>query len=215
MSEDYGLHRGQPKRPSHFTKHRHSMGPGPSPYPTLRSRSSAPDFLETVAEPASPGAVDAASQKKPKTPPPISIRTRGSKKSRRKRPVSHHQGMPMPPLPGQHTDVPPMPNMGYVGGRYPPSEELSQSLRSIPVQLPRSSNRPNPQRPHLANHTDPRYHGRSRSHYVPRSGHGQDGEFAHDASGERESEGSEGKPPFRVLHSYNSPAYRGAPIWAT
>lgn len=77
------LRRGPPQIPGN------SSGPGMDrhQYPRLRTRSSAPDFLETVSEPADePGSVDCYSQKKPKTPPPVSIRTRGSKKKKRPRP---------------------------------------------------------------------------------------------------------------------------------
>ncbi|KAF4124775.1 hypothetical protein GMORB2_5441 [Geosmithia morbida] len=56
------LRRGPPRIPG---------GGNYRPYPRLRTRSSAPDFLETVSEPAEPGSVDCYSQKKPKTPPPL------------------------------------------------------------------------------------------------------------------------------------------------
>ncbi|KAI6780614.1 uncharacterized protein J7T54_008532 [Emericellopsis cladophorae] len=75
-----------PSKPPRRAPHTRTKTPedqAPHGYPRLRTRSSAPDFLETVSEPASPGSVSCYSQKQPKTPPPISIRTRGSKKKRR------------------------------------------------------------------------------------------------------------------------------------
>lgn len=123
MAEDHTLDTNKIRR-SRQSRSRPRTPESHGPYPRLRSRSSAPDFLETVSEPASPGSVSCYSQKKPKTPPPISIRTRGSKKKRRSKSRQLPPQQHPPPMPGQF-DV-----EGVRGGL---DSELGLSLRSFPV----------------------------------------------------------------------------------
>lgn len=168
-------------------------------HPPLRTRFSAPDFLETVCEPASPGGIDSTQQKPPKTPPPVSLRTRGSKKSRRRARSQHHSYRP-------HTHyVPPVPYLDMQESAAEGDNDLSsprrlsQSLRSFPVQPPQAP--PQGQHAHSAHNpmhdqmhfSKPRYHGHHGSWNVPHAG-------------QVRTQGP------RMHHSYNSPAHRGPPI---
>ena len=86
---------------------------------------------------------------------------------------------------------------GYTGPGYPPSMSngytgSSKEPSLDPWNLPR--NDPGPQQWDLYGQYPPQVH-RSQGHYRNRSvGYGSN-------------------PPYRVLHSYNSPAYRNVPIW--
>ena len=205
MTEDLTNDAAQ-RRPSRQSRSRPRTPEGRGPYPRLRSRSSAPDFLETVSEPASPGSISCYSQKKPKTPPPISIRTRGSKKGRRRSKSRPYPPQQHPPMPGQFGIE------GVPGGL---DSDLGQSLRSFPVsQVTRSLDPRNqldfdlphdrrpPARPlHQA-------HQEHRGPYPP----AQRAPAFHRPS-PRPMEHN--FPPHgRVLHSYNTPAYKGVPIWS-
>ena len=201
---------------------------GPRPYPRLRTRSSAPDFLETVSEPASPGSVDCYSQKKPKTPPPISIRTRGSKKKKRRR-APHSTSHGARYIEQHH---PPMPDPrvydGRLGFNSTNEQDLRQSLRSFPVPRPpgdvspkRLGNRPE----HSVGYnrrppTRPVYQlpvSRSESDMgirrypppaPPNGSYPSQVHGPHHGPGEYDPQG----PSYRVLHSYNPSAYKGVPI---
>lgn len=181
------------ERPTH-------RGPSGSTRQPLRTRYSAPDFLETVCEPASPGGIDSTKQKPPKTPPPVSLRTRGSKKSRRRSRSQHNSHRPhshyVPPVP--HLDM--QDSAGELDNDMSSPRRLSQSLRSFPVQPPQGP----PQGSYHANRgyspmqdqmhfSKPRYQG----HHV--SWNGADSGFT--------------RPPgSRASHSYNAPTHRGHPI---
>lgn len=204
MAEDHAMGNNTHQR-ARQSRSRPRTPDGHGPYPRLRSRSSAPDFLETVSEPASPGSISCYSQKKPKTPPPISIRTRGSKKKRR--PKSRHlPPQQHPPMPGQFSIE------GVHGGLDP---ELGQSLRSFPVSHPAI-----PQDPRNQLDFDVPYNRRAsaRPFYPPPSD--QMGPYPNPPRApafHRPSPRSidAGRHPHgRVLHSYNSPAYKGVPIWS-
>jgi len=194
------------RRPSRQSRSRPRTPEGRGPYPRLRSRSSAPDFLETVSEPASPGSISCYSQKKPKTPPPISIRTRGSKKGRRRSKSRPYPPQQHPPMPGQ---------FGTEGVRGGLDSDLGQSLRSFPVsQLtrpldPRNQldfDLPHGRRPPARPLRQP--HQEHRGPYPP----AQRAPAFHRPS-PRPMEHN--IPPHgRVLHSYNSPAYKGVPVWS-
>lgn len=139
MSRDYEVSHHAPVRvqpPRHERAAPHGRS-GWNHHP-LRSRSSAPDFLETVCEPASPGGIDSTQQKPPKTPPPISLRTRGSKKSRRRSRSQHHSYRTRPNY--NNAPMPSHPDMsGFANepeGDLTLPRSLSQSLRSFPVQPP-------------------------------------------------------------------------------
>lgn len=179
----------------------HNSRPGWTHQP-LRTRYSAPDFLETVCEPASPGGIDSTQQKPPKTPPPVSLRTRGSKKSRRRARSQHHSYRPYPHY------VPPVPPIDMqdlaseTDNDMPSPRRLSQSLRSFPVQPPQGP----PQGPNHGyggystmqdqmHFSKPRNnaHHRGSWHGPPPPGHIR----PHDP---------------RAQHGYNSPAHRGPPI---
>ncbi len=87
---------------------------------------------------------------------------------------------------------------GYTGPGYPPSMSNGYTGSSMkepslgPLDLPR--NEPGPQQWDPYGQYPPQVH-RGQGHYRNRSvGYGSN-------------------PPYRVLHSYNSPAYRNAPIW--
>ena len=201
----------------------------PRPYPRLRTRSSAPDFLETVSEPASPGSVDCYSQKKPKTPPPISIRTRGSKKKKRRRaPHSSSHGARYtepqhPPLPGPR---------GYDErhGDSTTEQDLRRSLRSFPVPHAPSDMRPQrfgdpanppeqsvrynrrqsagPFYPSPIPHSESEMGmGRYPRHPPPNGPYPSQVHGFH-GPGKDDRHGS----PYRMLHSYESPAYKGVPV---
>ena len=188
-------------------------------YPRLRTRSSAPDFLETVSEPASPGSVDCYSQKKPKTPPPVSIRTRSSKKKKLPRaphPASHGVG--------QH---PPLPDMQAYDGRrgeYARDEDLRQALRSYPVPRPQKQfdgpehgsvyvgygMRPLPPR---APHASPMIRSKSHVGRYPANYPQTRPPLRYDHNiPYHPGSGSAQEPPYRVLHSYNSPVSQGVAI---
>lgn len=197
---------------------------GSGPYPPLRTRSSAPDFLETVSEPASPGSVDCYSQKMPKTPPPISIRTRGSKKKKRSR-APHSASHGARHHPPQH---PPMPDPHVYDGRRGNStneQDLTQSLRSFPVlrapgdMSPKRFGGPGKRPEHGM---VPVRRMSAKAFYLsptPRS-ESETGRYpAHpgappQAYGPPHGPGNDDptRPPYRVLHSYNSPSYKSVPI---
>lgn len=199
MSKDYGMQQPQVRmppprleRPMSMNKGRHGWTNHP-----LRTRSSAPDFLETVCEPASPGGIDSTQQKPPKTPPPISLRTRGSKKSRRSRSKSQHHSSRTSSYYG------PPPLISHLDQRGPMNDAdgdlsfprgLSQSLRSFPVQPSHG--------PHAAHSGySPAY---DRQDFPsPRtlqrgSWHGHPGHVRPQGPG--------------MLHTYDTPSYRGPPI---
>lgn len=199
MSRDNGAYPGpvnMPQPPQERSMHKNHPGWTHRP---LRTRYSAPDFLETVCEPASPGGIDSTQQKPPKTPPPVSLRTRGSKKSRRRARTQHHSHRPPPQY------VPPVPHMGMQESvsehdqDFSSPRRLSQSLRSFPVQ---------PQKPPMGSHqsygghnsthnqmhfSKPRYHVHHSSWDDPRSG------YHH-------------SPGAKVHHGYNTAAHRAHPI---
>lgn len=169
-------------------------------HPPLRTRFSAPDFLETVCEPASPGGIDSTQQKPPKTPPPVSLRTRGSKKSRRRARSQHHSYRPHPHY------VPPVPYLDMQESAAEGDNDLSsprrlsQSLRSFPVQPPQAP----PQGQHHAHSGHNPMH--DQMHFSKPRYHGHHGSWNGPHAGQVRTQGP------RMHHGYNSPAHRGPPI---
>lgn len=212
MSRDYDDYHHAPVKapPPRHARPAHNSRSGWNHHP-LRSRSSAPDFLETVCEPASPGGIDSTQQKPPKTPPPISLRTRGSKKSRRRSRSQHHSYRPRPnynPVMSTHHDMSGFINDPEADSSFP--RNLSQSLRSFPVQPPQG---------HYTN-----THGGSRNVYdrtqfhLPRN-HSQRNSWtggSHAGSQGHHRLGSgpyhHNDPTSRNHHSHNAFADHGAPI---
>lgn len=228
--------------------------------PQLRNRKSAPDIRQTAAGHLSP-VFERDSIVVSKTPPPISLQTRGSKKKKRgaskpsrrqsspggesqhRRVAPHdlyepglsapsssedlthypfHAAAPMTSMPGPYPRVSPVPSPGPYH-RQPSAPKMRRPLfgqrysfdghgiRPPPLQQPQQSNlAPMPSR-------------QNKDAWMPNR-HLQDqdstaiGENDYD-HGHRDRPSSsrvsgEGRqPPFRVLHSYNSPAYKGVPIW--
>jgi hypothetical protein len=208
---------GPPMRPKTPTN--------PGQFPRLRPRRSAPDFLETVSEPASPGSIDCWSQKKPKTPPPVTIRTRGSKKKRRPKSMQAGGRPPQqhPPLPGHFMPMPHGDHGGPYGYNY--EQDLTQSLRSFPPSQTMGYGPPRADPYHQQAHGPPpgRRPSAARPLYPP-MGDEHTGRYPplqqqaglmppfHPTS-PRGCAGPDQRGERRVLHSYDSPAYKGVPIW--
>ncbi|CAH0039029.1 unnamed protein product [Clonostachys solani] len=201
--------------------------------PRLRTRRSAPEFLETVRESGSFNDLDSSLESLQKAPPPVSLNTRGSKKKRRSK---HHTSARSQTLAGESEPVPPLPpapSKRQAGDTFDPHRQyLSHSLRTIPIasaEHHRREESPQEARERSApRHKSMPPHGFSRSGrsrpYFPKSGiDGPSHTYSQCASDSSLSDSSPGQPgdsrpdapPYRVLHSYNSPSYRGVPIWSS
>ncbi|CAH0016762.1 unnamed protein product [Clonostachys rhizophaga] len=204
----------------------------PKQQPRLRTRRSAPEFLETVRESGSFNDLDSSLESLQRAPPPVSLNTRGSKKKRRSK---HHTSARSQALAGESEPVPPLPpapSKRQAGDKFDPHRQyLSHSLRTIPIasaEHHRREESPKDARERSGRHKSMPPHGFSRSGrsrpYFPKPGIDGpshiSGQCASDSSLSESSPGQPGDsrpdaPPYRVLHSYNSPSYRGVPIWSS
>ncbi|CAG9940867.1 unnamed protein product [Clonostachys rosea f. rosea IK726] len=220
------LERNGPSNNAHVPKH-------PKQQPRLRTRRSAPEFLETVRESGNFNDLDSSLESLQRAPPPVSLNTRGSKKKRRSK---HHTSARSQTLAGESEPVPPLPpapSKRQAGDKFDPHRQyLSHSLRTIPIasaEHHRHEENPKDARERSApRHKSMPPHGFSRSGrsrpYFPKPGIDGpshiSGQCASDSSLSESSPGQPGDrrpdaPPYRVLHSYNSPSYRGVPIWSS
>jgi hypothetical protein len=79
-----------------------------------------------------------------------------------------------------------------------------------PMQHQKSSLAPMPSREQSKDHWMPNRHLKERD---PSPGTRGSYDQSQDPGPSSSRTSGEGNPPFRVLHSYNSPAYKGIPIW--
>jgi hypothetical protein len=225
--------------------------------PQLRSRKSAPDVRQTMAGHLSPVFERDSVMMTSKTPPPISMQTRGSKKRRGGHKSSRRQSSPAgvpqyrppvshdpydstssvpsssedlghypyaaapPPIPaGPYPRAAPLPQQGQWSA---PTPKMRRPLfgqrysydghgyRPPSMQQQQSALAPMPSREQSKDHWMPNRHIAERQ----QSSNSRDGHepklHSRPSSSRMSVEGS--SPPFRVLHSYNSPAYKGIPIW--
>ncbi|VUC20856.1 unnamed protein product [Clonostachys rosea] len=211
----------------------HAHVPKHAKQPRLRTRRSAPEFLETVRESGSFNDLDSSLESLLKAPPPVSLNARGNKAKRRSK---HHSSSRSKTPAGEHEPVPPLPpapSKRQAGDKFDPHRQyLSHSLRTIPVASAEHHRREkNPQDAREksgSRHKSMPPHGFSRPDrsrpYFPKSGvDGPSPVYGQCASDSSLSDSSPGQlagskpdaPPYRVLHSYNSPSYRGVPIWSS
>ncbi|CAG9995655.1 unnamed protein product [Clonostachys byssicola] len=205
----------------------------PKQQPRLRTRRSAPEFLETVRESGNFNDLDSSLENLQRAPPPVSLNTRGSKKKRRSK---HHSSGRSQNLAGESEQVPPLPpapSKRQAGDKFDPHRQyLSHSLRTIPIASAehhrREESPKDPRERSASRHKSMPPHGFSRSGrsrpYFPKPGvdgpSHVSGQCASESSLSEISPGQPGDsrpdaPPYRVLHSYNSPSYRGVPIWSS
>lgn len=169
--------------------------------PRLRPRSSAPDFLATVPEPSS--ASDIMALKQPKTPPPISLRTRGSRKSKRRstqpsgRP--YYSSQAPPPLWQTNFEAPPL--LAHSGPRSPGG----QPLPPAPQPHRYDGYQPAHHRPLFASQNEPGPGRRMSAH-----GRGSQGGHARNRSA---SAVEDTKGPYRTMQGHNPSAHQGVAIW--
>lgn len=224
----------------------------------LRSRKSAPDVRQTAAGHLSP-VLEREYSKVSRTPPPISMQTRGSKKHKKRSmpKASRRQSSPSGMPPGRrmaqfdlydsgssnassYEDLSHYPSAAANEGPYPRITPMAQygshpdpSIPSVPkpkVKRPLFPQRYSydghgqrpmyipPQRPspHLAPVPSRQ---QSKEDWLPNrsrmeQGHTDQQEAGPEARDQHGGARVSGEAaPFRVLHSYNSPAYRGIPIW--
>lgn len=214
MVSDYqpyaAMRRKPPPTPQRMTE---TGRQGQMQYPRLRSRRSAPDFLETVCEPASPGGLDSTQQKPPRTPPPVSLRTRGSKKNRRPRSRSQQQGFR--PYPSQLPSMPSRLNMANPSNDMSYTQGPKQYHRRYPVHpFKRSSTYDG----FYPAHTRPLFPGPPKTGADPRHqfqrqlSHGSGPLSPKQIRVHQPEKVHDGVFPYRPSHSHNLPVYRGVLI---
>lgn len=100
------------------------------PLPPLRTRASAPTFRGTTLQPMSPLVPEPG--KKPKSPPPVSMQTRGSKKSKSHRPAPPRRPKSTPPGGVPREQRPPLPRHSSRESihSYPPAQNMGHSLNA-------------------------------------------------------------------------------------
>lgn len=204
---------------------------------SLRSRASAPDFHYPESRPLSPLLSDGASESTIIVPPPpVSMRMRSLKSTRKqnrrsRRGSTDPEGERQPPTWSSHAGQPPQ---ARTNNEFPRGSMNSDQYAGKPNQHQRSSHgegRPPPpsrtsgygwpsgQQPHQHRpHQGPGQfptpsHQEWNRPYISKGSHGSHQSLGFLEAQPRAERSHQEMAPYRVLHSYDSPAYRNTPIW--
>ncbi|KAK0387813.1 hypothetical protein NLU13_4058 [Sarocladium strictum] len=226
-------------------------------HPQLRSQKSAPDVRQTMAGHLSPVFERDSVKMASRTPPPISLQTRGSKKKRggpknnrrqstpggmpQYRPnvprdpydsqssvpsssedLSHYSyAAPPPPMPaGPYPQATPLPPSAHWNAPPPKTRRPlfgqrysfdGHGYRPPSTHQQKSALAPMPSREQNKDHWMPnrQSHGRQQSY----GSQSDSDHYQHRRPSSSRISVDGQNAPFRVLHSYNSPAYKDIPIW--